>query len=332
MPRGTVKQGRSTLTVVPLEEAGITPDPHSARRHTPRNIAVIEDSMQTDGAGRSILVDQDGVTIAGAGAWEAATQAGIRRAAVIETDGDTLVIVKRTVTPEQRLRLALADNRATDLSTWDVNRLQALQAQAPELLRHLWTEQELAELIAQASDPADGLTDPDAVPDARPTTIQRGDLFTLGAHRLLCGDSTDATDVARVLDGTPPLLMVTDPPYGVDYDPAWRAKAGVNRNTKKLGTVANDDRADWADAWRLFTGDVADVRPGPDLRRCAELLPANGSDGRHHRHGDPFLRRCALSGRGTEKVAQRRSTRAGTASLYPSPLHRIFRRLEAFRH
>ena len=100
------------VTVVALEEAGVTPDPDNARLHTPRNIGVIEDSMQTDGAGRSILVDQDGVTIAG-GAWEAATQAGIKRATVIETDGDTLVVVKRTVTPDQRVRMALADNRWT---------------------------------------------------------------------------------------------------------------------------------------------------------------------------------------------------------------------------
>ena len=103
-----MKRGHPVLMVVPLEAAGITPDPQNARLHTPRNIGVIEDSMQSDGAGRSILVDQDGVTIAGAGAWEAATQAGIKRAAVIETDGDTLVVVKRTVTPEQRLRMALA--------------------------------------------------------------------------------------------------------------------------------------------------------------------------------------------------------------------------------
>lgn len=62
--------GVSAVTVVPLEDAGITPDPRNARPHTPRNIGIIEDSMQTDGAGRSILVDQDGVTIAGAGAWK----------------------------------------------------------------------------------------------------------------------------------------------------------------------------------------------------------------------------------------------------------------------
>ena len=58
-------------------------------------------------------------------------------------DGDTLVVVKRTVTPEQRLRLALADNRATDLSTWDADRLQQLQAEAPEIVKQLWTEAEL---------------------------------------------------------------------------------------------------------------------------------------------------------------------------------------------
>ena len=53
--------------------------------------------------------------------------------------------------------------------------------------------------------------------------------------------------------------MVTDPPYGVEYDPKWRAKAGVNINTGKMGTVLNDDRADWREAWALFDGDVAYV-------------------------------------------------------------------------
>jgi DNA modification methylase len=251
---------RPTITVVPLTEAGVTPDPDNLRLHTPRNIGMIEDSMQTDGAGRSILVDQDGLTIAGAGAWEAATQAGIARAAIIETDGDTLVVVKRTVTPKQRVRLALADNRATDLSTWDTARLQQLHEHAPALLNQLWTDQELAQLFARVRcEPQDGLTDPDAVPDERATSIQRGDLFALGSHRLLCGDCTSAADVALVLTDTQPRLMVTDPPYGVAYDPAWRTRAGVNLNPHKLGTVTNDDRADWTDAWRLFPGDVAYV-------------------------------------------------------------------------
>ena len=64
--------------------------------------------------------------------------------------------------------------------------------------------------------------------------------------------------MARLLDGARPHLMVTDPPYGVDYDPAWRNEAGVSA-TRRTGRVANDDRADWREAWALFPGDVAYV-------------------------------------------------------------------------
>ena len=64
---------------------------------------------------------------------------------------------------------------------------------------------------------------------------------------------------AKALDGAKPMLMVTDPPYGVNYDPEWRVRAGVNLNPGKLGQVDNDDRADWREAWALFPGDVAYV-------------------------------------------------------------------------
>ena len=81
-------------------------------------------------------------------------------------------------------------------------------------------------------------------------------------HRLLCGDSTQAADVARVLDGAKPLLMVTDPPYGVGYEPNWRNEAAdkgliAHWRSSRVGEVVNDDRTDWSDAYRLFPGDVA---------------------------------------------------------------------------
>lgn len=87
----------------------------------------------------------------------------------------------------------------------------------------------------------------------------KGEVYTLGRHRVACGDSTVATDVDKALQGRKPVLMVTDPPYGVNYDPKWRAEAGVNHNQKKMGKVENDDRADWREAWVLFPGDVAYV-------------------------------------------------------------------------
>jgi DNA modification methylase len=83
-----------------------------------------------------------------------------------------------------------------------------------------------------------------------------------GGHRLLCGDSTVVTDVERVLAGVTPHLMVTDPPYGVNYDPAWRNKAKFSdrdHSGRALGKVVNDDRADWREAWALFPGEVAYV-------------------------------------------------------------------------
>jgi hypothetical protein len=71
----------------------------------------------------------------------------------------------------------------------------------------------------------EGLTDPDDAPAAPEHPVsQTGDLWLLGQHRRLCGDSTVATDVERVLDGVAPNLMVTDPPYGANYDPAWRTR------------------------------------------------------------------------------------------------------------
>lgn len=111
--------------------------------------------------------------------------------------------------------------------------------------------------------PPGGNGEPDAVPPLPAVPLsQLGDLYELGDHRLLCGDCTIASNVERVLNGCRPHLMVTDPPYGVEYDPSWREKAGVGGTNSAKGKVLNDDRADWRDAWALFPGDVAYVWHG----------------------------------------------------------------------
>lgn len=105
-------------------------------------------------------------------------------------------------------------------------------------------------------------TDDEQVPDVDLiiTDIVGGDLFELTSkgmrHKLLCGDSTITDDVSKVLQGIIPVLMVTDPPYGVNYDPTWRNKFNASQ-TKRTGTVNNDDIPSWYDSYSLFPGDVA---------------------------------------------------------------------------
>lgn len=98
-------------------------------------------------------------------------------------------------------------------------------------------------------------------PEAGPTVSRRGDLWLLGKHRLLCGDATSADDVACLLDGAVPFIMVTDPPYGVEYDADWRDSARRQElgSAATAANVANDSRCDWSDAYRLFPGAVAYV-------------------------------------------------------------------------
>jgi hypothetical protein len=107
--------------------------------------------------------------------------------------------------------------------------------------------------------PIEGEDDVPELPVA-PVSVP-GDLWQLGPHRLICGDSTSTDVVRRLLGDVKPLLMVTDPPYGVEYDPSWRNQAGAAR-TRRTGKVLNDDRADWREVWALFTGDVAYVWHG----------------------------------------------------------------------
>ena len=96
-------------------------------------------------------------------------------------------------------------------------------------------------------------------PPVDPVT-KPGDLWLLGEHRLLCGDSTKAEDVERLLGDRKPFIMVTDPPYGVEYDPQWRQDAAAAGHlacgASSLGKVTSDDRVDWTESYKLFPGSV----------------------------------------------------------------------------
>jgi DNA modification methylase len=129
-----------------------------------------------------------------------------------------------------------------------------------------FSEDELAGLLAETTE---GETDPDEVPEppADPVSVL-GDVWVMGKHRIACGDCTDQGTVDKALNGVQPHLMVTDPPYGVEYDANWRngtadkngvVKGKTGSGGRAVGKVENDNKADWRDAWSLFSGDVAYV-------------------------------------------------------------------------
>lgn len=94
----------------------------------------------------------------------------------------------------------------------------------------------------------------------QPSRVQLGDIWQIGdVHRLACGDSRDKTVIDRLLAGERPVLMVTDPPYGVKYDPKWRHERNISHGTGMLGEVLNDDVTDWSEAYQNVDAQVAYV-------------------------------------------------------------------------
>jgi len=97
------------------------------------------------------------------------------------------------------------------------------------------------------------------VPEIQQDAITKpGELWICGQHRVLCGDATSSADIGILFGSFRPVLLVTDPPYGVEYDPKWRERAGLGRQ-RQTGAVQNDHQVDWSAAYRLFPGDVAYV-------------------------------------------------------------------------
>ena len=216
-------------------------------------VTAVAQSIRQFGFRQPIVVDGEGVIVIGHTRWRAAKQLDLP---------EIPVHVAVELTPEQIRALRIADNKTAELAEWDLEKLgielKAIEDGDLEVdLGALGFDQdELAKLL----DPGvhAGLTDADEVPpapEAGQTRTQPGDLWVLGEHRLLCGDSTTAADVARLMDGDQADLLLTDPPYNVAY-------AG---GTDAALTIANDDMDD-ASYRRFLVASlgtaVAVLRPG----------------------------------------------------------------------
>jgi DNA modification methylase len=239
--------------VVRKPVADLIPYAKNARTHSAEQIEQLASSIKEWGWTTPILIDEAGTIIAGHGRVMAAQSLGIT---------DVPVMVAEGWTDAQRRAYVIADNKLALNAGWDDDLLKIelsdLQDVGFDLGLAGFAPDELSVLFA---DKTAGLTDPDDVPEPPADPVSAlGDIWQLGKHRIICGDSTEAATVEALLDGEKPHLMVTDPPYGVSYDPDWRnhsfRKDGSPIAGGAIGKVTNDDRADWRDAWALFPGNV----------------------------------------------------------------------------
>jgi DNA modification methylase len=224
--------------IVPI--AQLVLDEMNANKGTKRGRGLLKKSLGKYGAGRSVLVDRNNHVIAGNKTVEVARMTGIESIAVIETDGSSLVAVQRAdmdlKTDKKARELAIADNRVSEVDLeWDPEVLAALEVD----LEQFWEKNELNELLQNFRNSELSAPEPQidhAAELQEKWQTKRGQIWQIGQHRLMCGDSTSTSDVATLMDGKTAKLCATDPPYLVSYDaknhPSKSFSDGKNKDWK----------------------------------------------------------------------------------------------------
>ena len=261
-----------------VEIAKLRANGRNARLHSDEQIGQLMKSIEKFRFTVPLLIDKANVVIAGHGRLEALRRLGAKKAPVIFLDH---------FTENEKRAYILADNQIPMLADWDLallrEELDFLKLEGFELEEIGFGDEEIQGIFEQSdSEWKKGFTDEDEVPEPpRTPKVKPGEIYHLGPHRLICGDATNAGQVEKLLNGIKPVLMVTDPPYGVNYEPEWRNEAAekgkIGYGARAIGKVENDDRFDWTDAIRLFDGDVAYVwHAGIYAAQVAESLGLAG--------------------------------------------------------
>jgi len=208
------------------------------------------DSLKTDGYHQRLLINKDGTIIGGHARKKALLKAGYKDTSEIE-----VLVPDRLLEGDDLDRINIRDNLPYGEFDFDI---LANNFEPDKLIGWGMPEDWLQFMVEEDEIPVqEGDNDVPDVPEEPITKL--GDIWKLGEHRLVCGDSTNPLDVDKLLLNFSPNLMVTDPPYGVKYEPDWREKAGKRVGDTAKGVVMNDDRADWTESYSLFTGNVAYV-------------------------------------------------------------------------
>jgi DNA modification methylase len=241
---------------------------HNPRKITDKLLEKLATHIKEDGYHQRIIVDNDHTIIGGHQRKKALYMAGYDDDTEIE-----VLIPNRKLSADEVDRLNIRDNLSFGDYDFDI----LTERFDMEDLLSFGMDQDLLTPIFDTMT-LDGIGEEEAIDLPEEPTSKLGDVYILGNHRLMCGDSTNSDHVTKLLDGNNPILMVTDPPYGVSYAPEWRKDAGLN-NSQNIGKVLNDDRYDWSEAYSLFSGDIAYVwHSSSYTHKFAEHIENSGFD------------------------------------------------------
>jgi DNA modification methylase len=241
--------------------------PDNPRKITKEMLDKLVAHIKEDGYHQRIIVDSDYTIIGGHQRKKALYMAGF--------DDDTEIEVlmpNKKLTPKEIDRLNIRDNLAFGEYDYEI---LTQRFDMDELVSFGMDENILTPIFDK--DILEEIGEEEEIEVPQEATARLGDVYVLGSHRLMCGDSTNPQHVEKLMDGANPILMVTDPPYGVGYDPKWREGCDLGVGKRSKGKVLNDDRYDWSDAYSLFTGDVAYIwHPSKYTHKFAENIENSG--------------------------------------------------------
>jgi 16S rRNA G966 N2-methylase RsmD len=197
------------MEILEIQISKLSQDPSNARKHSDKNLDAIKGSLAKFGQQKPIVIDQKNIIIAGNGTYQAAKALG----------WETLQCVKTHLTGTELAAYGIADNRSGELAEWDIDALkktlEALNLDNFDLNAIGFDDDDLKKMLGDQNEGTEGLTDPDEVPENVETRCKPGDMWQLGEHRLLCGDSTNVQHVERLMGGEKADMVFTDPPYGM---------------------------------------------------------------------------------------------------------------------
>lgn len=210
------EQNKVNIEVVSVDD--LIQDDHNFNKGTEQGQQLIERSFRECGAGRSVFIDKDNRLVGGNKAQKGFKAAGKKRVVIVDSDPDTLVAVRRkdvSLDSAEGRRMALLDNLTTQVNlAWDPSEIEAVGSEIDGFDPSDYG----FDLFDNTSSEEEPLPEEDDFGEGEKTepVCQRGDIWELGEHRLMCGDSTEAADVAKLMDGETADLWLTDPPYNVD--------------------------------------------------------------------------------------------------------------------